>query len=76
MKDTLNKGHLCIKDTFQCTNLYCGNTFASKRGQPLYSGQEQRFRYLELPLYLSDIILFAHVFGQWERQYILMCVYK
>ena len=27
--DTLNKGHLCIKDTFQCTNLhvYSGNTF-------------------------------------------------
>ena len=22
IKDTLNKGHLCIKDTFQCTNLY------------------------------------------------------
>ena len=21
IKDTLNKGHLCIKDTFQCTNL-------------------------------------------------------
>ena len=27
IKDTLNKGHLCIKDTFQCTNLYSGNTF-------------------------------------------------
>ena len=26
-KDTLNKGHLCIKGTFQCTNLYSGNTF-------------------------------------------------
>ena len=25
IKDTLNKGHLCIKDTFQCTNLYSGN---------------------------------------------------
>ena len=22
-----NKGHLCIKDTFRCTNLYSGNTF-------------------------------------------------
>ena len=22
IKDTQNKGHLCIKDTFQCTNLY------------------------------------------------------
>ena len=27
IKDPLNKGHLCIKDTFQCTNLYSGNTF-------------------------------------------------
>ena len=27
IKDTLNKGHLCIKDTFQCTSLYSGNTF-------------------------------------------------
>ena len=27
IKDTLNKGHLCIKDTFRCTNLYSGNTF-------------------------------------------------
>ena len=26
IKDTLNKGHLCIKDTFRCTNLYSGNT--------------------------------------------------
>ena len=26
IKDTLNKGHLCIKDTFQCTNLYSSNT--------------------------------------------------
>ena len=31
-KDTLNKGHLCMKDTFQCTNQYI---FASERGQPL-----------------------------------------
>ena len=23
---TLNKGHLCIKDTFRYTNLYSGNT--------------------------------------------------
>ena len=22
IKDALNKGHLCIKDTFRCTNLY------------------------------------------------------
>ena len=27
IKDTLNKGHLCLKDAFQCTNLYSGNTF-------------------------------------------------
>ena len=27
IKDTLNKGHLCIKDTFRYTNLYSGNTF-------------------------------------------------
>ena len=27
IKDTLNKGNLCIKDTFQCTNQYSGNTF-------------------------------------------------
>ena len=27
IKDTLNKGHLCIKDTSQCTNLYSGNAF-------------------------------------------------
>ena len=27
IKDTLNKGHLCIKGTFQCTNLCSGNTF-------------------------------------------------
>ena len=27
IKDTLNKGHLCIEDTFQHTNLYSGNTF-------------------------------------------------
>ena len=27
IKDTLNKGHLCIKDTFYCTNLYSDNTF-------------------------------------------------
>ena len=26
IKDTLNKGHLCIKDTFRYTNLYSGNT--------------------------------------------------
>ena len=26
MKDTLNKGHICIKDTFKYTNLYSGNT--------------------------------------------------
>ena len=28
IKDTLNKGHLCIlKDTFQCTDLHSGNNF-------------------------------------------------
>ena len=27
IKDTLNKGDLCIKDTFRCINLYSGNTF-------------------------------------------------
>ena len=27
-QDTLNSGHLCVKDTFQCTNLYSGNTFS------------------------------------------------
>ena len=27
IKDTLNKGHLCIKDIFRYTNLYSGNTF-------------------------------------------------
>ena len=31
IKDTLNKGHLCIKDTFRYTNL-----FTSERGQALY----------------------------------------
>ena len=27
IKDTLNKGHLSIKDIFRCANLYSGNTF-------------------------------------------------
>ena len=31
IKDTLNKGHLCIEDTFQHTNLYSGNTFLSPK---------------------------------------------
>ena len=61
IKDTLNKGHLCIKDTFQCTNLYSGNTFfASERGQPLYNGQNdasQCVRYLEVPLYNYTALL-------------------
>ena len=37
IKDTLNKGHLCIKDTFQCTNLctYSGNAFLPRKVKPL-----------------------------------------
>ena len=57
IKDTLNKGHLCIKDTFQGTNLYSGNTFLplkednrsimDKMIRPNVS------RYLEVPPYMG-----------------------
>ena len=39
IKDTLNKGHLCIKDTFPCTNLYSDALL--KRGQPLYNDSNE-----------------------------------
>ena len=45
IKDTLNKGHLCIKGTFQCIVVI---HFTSERGKPLYNGQND----LSLPLYM------------------------
>ena len=48
IKDTLNKGHLPIKDTFE---LYNGNT--SERGQPLYNGQNDRPNVSVIPLYYN-----------------------
>ena len=43
MKDTLNKGHLCIKDIFQCTNLYSGNTW-KRTTSPTWSIPMRPFR--------------------------------
>ena len=56
VKDTLNKGHLCIKDTLQYTNLHVYIVFSSERGQPLYNAGRQNdpsqyVHYLEVPLY-------------------------
>ena len=43
IKDTLIKGHLCIKDTIRCTNLSSVHVvFSSIRGQPLCNGPSQR----------------------------------
>ena len=62
IKDTLNKGHLCIKDTFQCTNLYSGNTFfASERGQPLYNGQNDPSQCVDVPLYVWTVYIHLYV---------------
>ena len=35
----LNKGHLCIKNTFFDAPTYIASSLGSKRGQPLYAGQ-------------------------------------
>ena len=55
IKDTLSKGHLCIKDTFQCTNLYSGNT--SKRGQTLCNRQNDLSQCV--PIRLTKVYLTA-----------------
>ena len=51
IKDTLNKGHLCLKDTLQ---YIVAIHFTSERGQHLYNGRKLMIcvRYLEVPLYM------------------------
>ena len=39
IKDTLNKGHLYIKDTFRYTNLYSGNTLLPLKEEDSLSTQ-------------------------------------
>ena len=57
IKDTLDKGHLGIKDIFQCTNLYGDNIFSSLKEDNLSMMDKMDLsecvHYLEVPLYIQ-----------------------
>ena len=64
---TSDKGHLCIKDTFRCTNLYSGNTFLPLKEDNLsimeQNDPSQCVHYLEVPLYIHVHYWLQHCMG-------------
>ena len=62
IKDTLNKGHLCIKTLSNAPTYIVAIHFTSERGQPLYNGQNdpvsviQRFHCIYIVPYMIHYV--------------------